>query len=112
MVTVLRLFFIVVFVFMSWTVLSTSLESDLFEEWDALASIPWMRATLWDFYALMLPVIFWMWYREKSVLPRILWSIGFVGLGSIATSAYVLVRLFSVGPDAGPADILLRQKGN
>jgi len=36
---------------MCYQVISTSLSSILFKEWHFLGSIPWMRATLWDFYA-------------------------------------------------------------
>lgn len=108
MITTLRIVFVLVFLWMTYTVVSTSLESNLIEEWSTLGAIPWMRATLWDFYAILLPLLLWMWYRESSAVARILWSLGFVGLGSIATSAYLLMRLFSVDARAGLREVILR----
>jgi len=108
MIRALRLVFVLVFVWMSYMVISTSLESNLIDEWSFLGSIPWMRATLWDFYALMLPIMLWTWYRESSMLSRIFWSLAFVGLGSIATSAYIAVRLFRVDAGAGLREVMLR----
>ena len=51
MIPFLKAFLIALWFWMVYIVVSTSLESSLFENWDFLASIPWMRATLWDFYA-------------------------------------------------------------
>jgi hypothetical protein len=79
-------------------VVSTSLESSLFKEWDFLASLPWMRATLWDFYANVLVIFLWVVYREKSILIMIGWAILFFTLGSIGTIGYVLLQLFSLKP--------------
>jgi hypothetical protein len=79
-------------------VISTSLESSLFKEWDFLASLPWMRATLWDFYANVLVIFLWVVYREKSIVIMIVWAILFFTLGSIGTIGYVLLQLFSLEP--------------
>ncbi len=49
---------------MVYVVIRTSLESSLFEQWDFLGAIPWMRATLWDFYANMLVIYLFVLYRE------------------------------------------------
>jgi hypothetical protein len=96
MITFLKILFCVLFVFMCSVVISTSLESNLFEEWSYLAGIPWMKATLWDFYANVLVIYLWVFYREKSVFFKILWLILLVCLGSIATCAYVLIQLFKL----------------
>ena len=87
------------FIYIVYTVISTSLESNLFEEWNFLASTPWMKATLVDFYVNTVVIFVWMAFREKSWTSRILWLITFVFLGSIATTAYVLVQLFSLKKD-------------
>ena len=49
MVTFLKVLLSLVWLFMVYMVISTSLESSLFKEWVYLAAIPWMRATLCDF---------------------------------------------------------------
>jgi hypothetical protein len=46
----LKILFSALSLFMVYMVVSTSLESNLIKEWSFLGSIPWMRATLFDFY--------------------------------------------------------------
>ncbi|GHN03222.1 hypothetical protein WSM22_47110 [Cytophagales bacterium WSM2-2] len=96
MVSFLKVFLSLVWVFMVYIVVSTSLESSLFKEWDFLGSIPWMRATLWDFYANVLVIFLWVVYREKSWTVKIAWVVIFFCLGSIGTIAYTLIQLFGL----------------
>jgi len=97
------------FVWVVYIVISTSLESNLFKEWDFLASIPWMRATLWDFYALILVLLLWVYYKESSIVLKGVWTVLFVGLGSIAVTAYVLLQLFRLKKGEGLHNVLLRK---
>lgn len=106
MITTLKILFAAIFVWVTYIVISTSLESSLFKEWDFLGSIPWMRATLWDFYANILIITLWMFYKEKSTLLKIVWVILFVCLGAIATSAYVLIKLFKLKPGQGVKELV------
>ncbi|GGI27537.1 hypothetical protein GCM10008119_28150 [Pedobacter mendelii] len=94
---------------MCYKVITTSLESNLFEQWDFLGSIPWMRATLWDFYANIFIIALWMFYKEKSIILKISMAILFVCLGSIATLAYVLVHLFKLKDGEGIAELLVKR---
>ena len=96
MINFLKISLSALFLFMCYKVTSTSFESNLFKQWDFLGSIPWMRATLWDFYANILIITLWMFYKEKSIILKISITILFVCLGSIATLAYVLVYLFKL----------------
>lgn len=109
MINFLKIIFSVLFVFMCYKVISTSLENNLFEQWDFLGSIPWMRATLWDFYANIFIITLWMFYKEKSIILKISIVILFVCLGSIATLAYVLVHLFKLKDGEGVKELLLRR---
>ena len=109
MISFLKIFLSLVWVFMVYIVVSTSLESSLFKEWSYLGSIPWMQATLWDFYANVLVIYLWVLYREESVAVKILWAILFFALGSIATIGYVLVQLFSLR-DGEDVDRILTSK--
>lgn len=97
------------FVWVVYIVISTSLESNLFKEWDFLASIPWMRATLWDFYALILVLLLWVYYKESSIVLKGVWTVLFVGLGSIAVTAYVLLQIFRLKKGEGLHNVLLRK---
>jgi len=106
MITFLKIFLSGIWLFMIYIVVSTSLESSLFKEWDYLGSIPWMRATLWDFYANILVIYLWLWWREKSVVIKIIWAVLFFGLGSIGSIGYVLIQLFGLKEGEGLDRIL------
>lgn len=106
MITTLKIVFSALLIWVTYVVISTSLESSLFKEWDFLGSIPWMRATLWDFYANIFIITLWMFYKEKSVFLKILWLILFVCLGSIATCSYVLIQLFKLKTGEGVKELL------
>ena len=111
MIVALRVVFGLLLAIVLAVMVMTSIESSLFTEFPQLMGIPWMRATIWDFYAVMTPVLLWMWYLERAPLRRILWTLAFVLLGSIGTSSYILARLFSVDKKAGLRDLLLREEG-
>ncbi|MBS1638202.1 MAG: DUF1475 family protein [Bacteroidetes bacterium] len=100
MIVFLRVLFSILLVWMSYQVIDTSLRSNLFEEWDFLAGIPWMKATLWDFYTNVLFIFIWVCYKENNWGMRILWLILLCCLGSIATCIYVLIQLFRIPKDA------------
>ncbi|MDP9047388.1 MAG: DUF1475 domain-containing protein [Bacteroidota bacterium] len=111
MITFLKIFFSALFIWMCYMVISTSLSSNLFHEWNFLGSIPWMRATLWDFYANVAVIFLWVAYKEKSILIKIIWLILLVALGSIASCAYVLIQLFRLKPAEGLKELFGKQNG-
>ncbi len=98
MIKALKAGCLILCVTMSVIVVKTCLESNLIKEWDYLGSIPWMRATLWDFYFNIVLLAGWMFYKEKTWTARGLWLVGFVGLGSIATTFYVYRKLSELKP--------------
>jgi len=108
MITTLRILFVLIFLYMVFTIIATSLESNMFAEWSNLAAIPWMTATLKDFYANMVIIALWMFYKEKTSPLRAIWLLLFICLGSIATSAYVLMHLFRVSAKDPIDKVLLR----
>ncbi len=105
----LILIFSVVFIWMIYIVVDTSLQSNLFAEWNFLASIPWMRATLWDFYANIFVLLVWVYYKESNIAVKGLWTILFITLGSIAVTGYILLQLFALKPGEGIEKILLKK---
>ncbi|WP_316851214.1 DUF1475 family protein [Pedobacter agri] len=109
MINLLKIVFSALLVFMCYKVIATSLESNLFDQWDFLGSIPWMRATLWDFYANIFIITLWMLYKEKSIILKISVTILFVCLGSIATLAYVLVHLYKLKEGEGIKELLVKR---
>ena len=106
MITTLKIVFSALLIWVTYVVIRTSLESSLFEQWDFLASIPWMRATLWDFYANIFIITLWMFYKEKSIFLKSIWVILFVCLGSIATCTYVLIKLFKLKAGDGVEELI------
>ncbi len=109
MVSFLKIFLSLGWLFMVYIVVSTSLASSLYKEWNFLAAIPWMQATLWDFYANVLVIYLWVLYRERGIAVKILWAVLFFCLGSIGTIGYVLIQLFSLQPSEG-VDAILKPK--
>ena len=97
-----------VLIFMIWKIIETSLKSNLFEEWNYLGSIPWMEATLYDFYANLLFIYAWIFYKEKNILKKMVWLILLFCLGSVATCVYILIELFSL-KDKNVVVILTKQ---
>ncbi len=111
MITTLKIFFSLLFVWMCYQVISTSIHSNLFKEWDFLGSIPWMRATLWDFYANVTAIFLWVCYKEKNIALKIIWLLLLVALGSIATCGYVLIQLFKLKPGEGLKELFIKKNG-
>ncbi|MFZ4621628.1 MAG: DUF1475 family protein [Bacteroidota bacterium] len=100
------------FIWMVYIVVSTSYESNLFAEWNTLKTIPWMQATLWDFYANIAVLLIWVYYKETNLFSKALWTILFVTLGSIGVIGYVLLQLFRLKPSEGFDALLLRSVRN
>lgn len=109
MITSLKIIFTVLLIWMIYVVISTSLESNLFTEWDFLGSIPWMRATLWDFYTNALIIYLWIFYKESGVFMKILWLLLMFFLGSIASCAYILIELFRLKPGEGLTELFIKK---
>lgn len=98
-----------VFIWVTYVVIDTSYQSNLFAEWDYLMAIPWMKATLWDFYANILVLLLWVYYRETNIVAKGIWTILFFTLGSIAVSGYVLLQLFRLKPGQSWETILQKR---
>ena len=111
MITALKVIFSILFVWVCYTVISTSIKSNLFEQWDFLGTIPWMRATLWDFYTNVTFIFVWICFKERSIALKILWLILLVCLGSIATCGYMLIQLFRLKPGEGLPQLFGKKNG-
>ena len=111
MITNLKVIFCLLFVWMCYVVITTSMQSNLFKEWNFLGGIPWMRATLWDFYTNVLVIFVWVCYKEKNWALKILWLLLLVCLGSIASCAFVLIQLFRLKPGEGLKELFSKQNG-
>lgn len=107
--TLLKIILSAILAFMIWEIIDTSLESSLFAEWNSLAQIPWMEATLYDFYANVFCLLLWVFYKEKSITKKILWCLFFITMGSVATCIYLLKELFALHDHEDFKTLLTRQ---
>ena len=111
MVGFLKVLFSLLFVWMCYVVISTGMASSLFDQWSFLGGIPWMRATLWDFYANVTVIFVWLCYKETKLWLKLIWLILLVTLGSIASCAYILIQLFTLKPGEGLKELFGKQNG-
>jgi len=85
-----------------------SLDRGIFEAGAVLWPHPWFRATLADAYFGFLIAWLWIAYRERTFLRRALWFVLVMGLGTIAISAYLLIRLYRMPAGSSAEDFLRR----
>ena len=68
-----------------------------------------MEATLFDFYANILVISFWVAYKETSLTKTVLWIAFLITMGSVATCVYVLKELFALTEEEGLRVLLTRK---
>lgn len=67
----------------------SSLEMSLADGIRSLWATWWGRTTLFDFYGGILIIAAWIWWRERSPLRSAVWTVALIGLGNLASLAYV-----------------------
>lgn len=107
--------FLVMFVVMTYQIIKTSLQSNLFtlmETWGepGVDPYPWFSATLWDFYANFLLIACFVAWKENSWLRATLWIIFLGAMGSPGTALYVLVQLIKLKPNEGLKELFTTRK--
>lgn len=90
-------------------VIVTSLQSNMFRLPECVVNEPWFKTTLVDFYFNIIIISAWVIYRERSVVARVWWVIGFIFLGSIATAFYVFWQLARLRDNEGLEQIFTRK---
>ncbi|XP_002987953.2 uncharacterized protein LOC9651975 isoform X1 [Selaginella moellendorffii] len=71
---------------------------------------PWMKETLLDFYILVFIFGCWVWYKEDSVVSRIIWIVLLVCFGSVTAAYYVSIQLFKISVHDPIYTILYRRQ--
>ncbi len=108
-VTLLKILFAVMCVTMTIIVIKTFMVSDLFVTCGRMwRDEPWFKTTIYDFYFNITILSCWTYYKEKYKAVALLWIVGFVCLGSIATSLYVLLQLLALKPGEPFSKALLK----
>jgi hypothetical protein len=108
-ISFLKVFFCIWLIWILYVIVDTASHNSLIQQWGMLASVAWMKATLWDFYANMMPLILWVNYKESTWPKRIVWTLLLVSLGSIATCIYILIQLFQPHDDDGFEKLLVHK---
>jgi hypothetical protein len=62
---------------------------NLFEEGAIIGSLVWGQMSLVDLYVGFFLVYLWVFYKESSLITRVIWAILFVVTGSMATALYI-----------------------
>jgi hypothetical protein len=109
MISILRVFFIIVLISMLGVTGWASVQGALWDTPRAVATHPWFIATLFDTYWAFLTFYCWVAYKERGWIARIGWLLGILLLGNIAMAVYMLIQLFRVPATARIEDILLRK---
>lgn len=104
----LGLLFLLILTVMVFVTIRASLARSVFDN-AFLISDPWGVATLADAYCGFLTFYAWAFYKERSLLGRVVWFVLVMALGNIAMSGYVLRELWRLPAGAAPADLLLRR---
>jgi hypothetical protein len=104
--TALKLIAAAIFVCMMAVTIRSSLAASIPAVWDNYAANPWAVATLWDAYCGFTIFYCWVFYKERSTVARVVWFVLIMGLGNIATSAYLLIQLFGLR-DGEPVEAIL-----
>ncbi len=109
-------FFLVVAVVMTYQIVSTSNQSNLFnlmKHWgeEGIDPYPWFRATLWDFYANFLFIALFVIWKENSFWRSSLWIIFLAAMGSPGTAIYFLLKTLSLKPGEGIKELFTKTRG-
>ena len=91
-------------------VILTCMHSDMFHLPAVVVNEPWFKTTLVDFYCNIALLSAWVVYKEAHWLRSIIWIIGFITLGTIATAFYVFLQFASLKQGEGIEAVLLRRK--
>ena len=105
----LTLFFSLILASMLAVTVWASLDRSVFDVGPELLGDRWFQATLVDAYCGFLVVYAWVAYKETSWPARLGWLAGFLLLGNIAVSIYLLLQLRGIGPNGQISDLLLRR---
>ncbi len=110
-------FFLLVLVVMTYQIVQTSLQSNLFElikTWGqpGVDPYPWFRATLWDFYANFLFIALFVCWKENSWWRSSLWIVFLAAWGSPGTALYFLIKMLSLKQGEGINELFTQRRSS
>jgi hypothetical protein len=108
--TKLFVLFSAIFVCMVMVLVRSSLQMGILAAIPSFSANPWAVATLWDAYCGFLIFYVWVAWREGGWGARVIWFVLIMGLGNLATSGYLLWRVWQMKPGDGVQSLLLGAK--
>ena len=91
-----KLFFASTFLIMFITTIWAIMNSDITTVLPYFKAEPWTMATLIDVYLMFIIFYAFIFYKEKSIISKIIWLIIMLGTGSMGASLYMLIQLFKI----------------
>lgn len=108
--SLLLILFSAIFVCMGVVLVQSSLKMGLLEALPSYSANPWAMATLWDAYCGFVIFYVWVAWRERGWGRRVLWFVLIMGLGNLASSGYLVWRVWRLEPGEGVRSLLLGEK--
>ena len=109
MIGFLKILFGFILISMLWVTTWASLQLNLFTHLPKIITDPWVIATLFDAYYGFITFFLWVYYKENSMIAKVLWFIAIMLLGNIAMAIYVLIQLFKLDKNATITDLLIKK---
>ena len=81
------------FTVMSAVIMWALTMGDFFSDGSKLVRMSWGIVSLVDLYTGFILVSFWIWFREKSWIVALLWTVAMMVLGNFTFSFYVTIHL-------------------
>eukprot|EP01119_Soliformovum_irregulare_P008070 TRINITY_DN2090_c0_g1_i2.p1 TRINITY_DN2090_c0_g1~~TRINITY_DN2090_c0_g1_i2.p1 ORF type:complete len:153 (-),score=19.96 TRINITY_DN2090_c0_g1_i2:76-534(-) len=72
-------------------------------------AVPWVKATVADFYVNTFFLVWWIYYKEQNLVSRIFWILTVLCLGSPVTCIYVLLQFLKLRPGDSVSKVLLNE---
>lgn len=110
-------FFLLILVVMTYQIIATSNESNLFnliKHWGepGIDPYPWFKATLWDFYANYIFIALFVIWKENSIVRSSAWIIFLAAAGSPGTALYFLIKMLMLKPGEGFAELMTERRNS
>lgn len=77
-------------IIMAAMIVFSFITGDFAAEGSILVGMVWGQMSLVDLYVGFLLFYLWIWYREKSLVSKLLWFVLLMTTGSLATALYIL----------------------
>jgi len=104
-IIIFSIIFIAMLVVTTWA----SLHENVLIGGEKVLKEPWGVATLFDTYFAFLTFYFWVLYKERKNIFKIIWFVLIMLLGNFAMAAYVVMSVFKLKDDFTVEKLLIQK---